>query len=102
MKGIEDVPGTGSADDGIVKPHEQKPLSWMDHKIEFVSSAWDPKDRKDDTVYITPRTMNTSPEHSNRSNDECSVGRTLPGLRGFPHSSGQFMVSGHRRRKITP
>ena len=46
MKGIEDVPGTGSADDGIVKPHEQKLYSWMDHKIEFVSSAWDPQGPK--------------------------------------------------------
>ena len=39
MKGIEDVPGTGSADDGIVEPAKGKPFSWMDHKIEFVPST---------------------------------------------------------------
>ena len=47
MKGIEDVPGTGSADDGIVEPDKGKPFSWMDHKIEFVPSTWNPKDRRE-------------------------------------------------------
>ena len=33
----------------------------MDHKIEFVSSAWEPKDRRDDTVYITPSNYEYQP-----------------------------------------
>ena len=61
MKGDLDVPGIGSADDGIVEPDKMKPFSWMDLQIEFVPSTWDPKDRKDDTVYITPSNYEYQP-----------------------------------------
>ena len=33
----------------------------MDHKIEFVPSTWHPKDRRDDTVYITPSNYEYQP-----------------------------------------
>ena len=77
---------------GIIDPSENKPYSWMDHKIEFVPSTWHPKDRRDDTVYITPLNYEYQPGVFHPLKRRVFGGKDTPRPPGIPPQ--QWAVSG--------